>query len=181
MSRYHIQQMATTDNQQPKQVYAFYEDDDNSFSNYCVELPSGNSWQFELNGTKYKTVEHAFQAGKALFFGDMETFKEIVDAPTPDDCSKFGRKVKNFNPDIWNQKSLETMHACLFAKFVQNEKFKQQLLSTKDMIIAEADPDGLFWGTGIAEDDPKIQDPSTWPGENQLGKLLMKVRSDLLK
>ncbi|RYF96968.1 MAG: DUF1768 domain-containing protein, partial [Chitinophagaceae bacterium] len=47
--------------------------------------------------------------------------------------------------------------------------------------IAEASPIDTIWGIGLAADDPGIENPSNWKGENLLGYALMEVRDRLQK
>ena len=49
----------------------------------------------------------------------------------------------------------------------------------KNYIIAEASPWDKIWGIGLAAEDPKSWDVTTWEGENLLGKALMKARDFL--
>ena len=37
-----------------------------------------------------------------------------------------------------------------------------------------------IWGVGLSAEDPRIQDPATWRGQNLLGKVLTRLREDLL-
>ena len=56
------------------------------------------------------------------------------------------------------------------AKFTQNPKLKEQLLSTGDAILIEGNTwNDRYWGV----------DASSGVGKNHLGKLLMKIRSEL--
>lgn len=50
----------------------------------------------------FKTCEHYMMYRKALLF-DPEVADEIVNAPTPDEAKKRGRKVRNFDREILNQ------------------------------------------------------------------------------
>ena len=50
----------------------------------------------------FRTSEHAFMALKAVEFGDVDSFNQIMNAPTPFDAKKIGRKVKGFDAKKWN-------------------------------------------------------------------------------
>jgi ribA/ribD-fused uncharacterized protein len=58
------------------------------------------------------------------------------------------------------------MFDALYLKFTQNSYLKDLLLSTRDATLIEASPKDYFWGEG-----------SDKTGENNLGKLLMKLRT----
>ncbi|AZA52698.1 NADAR family protein [Chryseobacterium sp. G0201] len=137
-------------------------------------------FQFEENGIEYKTAEHYMMAGKATLFNDNETLEEILKSDSPNQAKNLGRKVKNFDPQLWNEHKYEIVKQGNFLKFSQNEKFKDFLLSTNDKILVEASPYDTIWGIGMLETDPKAENPSQWDGENLLGFALMEVR-DLLK
>ncbi|MDQ7757875.1 NADAR domain-containing protein [Xanthomonas sontii] len=46
-------------------------------------------------------------------------------------------------------------------------------------MLVEASPVDRIWGIGLAADDPRAADPTTWQGENLLGFALMEVRRRL--
>jgi ribA/ribD-fused uncharacterized protein len=67
----------------------------------------------------------------------------------------------------WDEVRLTVMKTGLLAKFSQNERLKQLLLSTGDTEIIEDSPRDA-WGVGKKGD-----------GQNWLGRLLMEVRAEL--
>ncbi|GAA3233940.1 hypothetical protein GCM10017691_30010 [Pseudonocardia petroleophila] len=50
------------------------------------------------------------------------------------------------------------------------------LLGTGQRLLVEASPHDRVWGSGLAADHPDARDPDRWPGRNQLGRALMRVR-----
>ena len=66
------------------------------------------------------------------------------------------------------------------AKFSQNEKPLDLLLSTDDKILVEASPKDTVWGIGLDESSSEAKQPRKWIGENLLGFALMEVRDILL-
>lgn len=136
-------------------------------------------YEFEENGIIYKTAEHYMMAGKAKLFNDHEILEQILKAETPNQAKSLGRKVKNFDPDIWNEHRYEIVKKGNFLKFSQNEKFKGFILSTDNKIIVEASPYDTIWGIGMLETDPNTKNPAQWNGENLLGFALMEVRDEL--
>lgn len=137
-------------------------------------------FQFEENGIEYKTAEHYMMAGKAKLFNDDETLKEIINSNTPNEAKSLGRKVRNFNPNVWDEQKYDIVRRANVLKFSQNEAFKTFLLSTDDKILVEASPYDTIWGIGMLETNSNVQNPSLWNGENLLGFALMEVR-DLLR
>ncbi|MBM7418205.1 MULTISPECIES: NADAR family protein [Chryseobacterium] len=136
-------------------------------------------YEFEENRMSYKTAEHYMMAGKAKLFNDLETLEQILRAETPNQAKSLGRKVKNFDPQLWDEQKYEIVKQGNLLKFSQNEKFKEFLLSTNDKILVEASPYDTIWGIGMLETDPKAENPQQWNGENLLGFALMEVRDEL--
>ena len=134
---------------------------------------------FEVEGVVYKTAEHWMMAKKAELFGDTEILEKIIQSKTPAEAKKLGRKVKNFDNDVWNENRCEIVVEGNRHKFTQNPEFKEFLLNTGSRILVEASPVDAIWGIGMAKDHKDIYNPSAWKGENLLGFALMEVR-DLL-
>lgn len=137
-------------------------------------------FQFEENGISYKTAEHYMMAGKAKLFNDEETLEKILNAGSPNQAKSLGRKVKNFDAQLWDEHKYEIVKQGNLFKFSQNEKFKEFLLSTNNKILVEASPYDKIWGIGMLASDSRAENPLLWNGENLLGFALMEVR-DLLK
>ncbi|WP_336686853.1 NADAR family protein [Chryseobacterium bernardetii] len=135
--------------------------------------------KFEENGIVYKTAEHYMMAGKARLFNDAEILEKILQASTPNQVKALGRKVKNFDPNVWNEHKYEIVKQGNLLKFSQNNKYKDFLLSTGDKILVEASPYDTVWGIGMLETDPRAENPLLWNGENLLGFALMEVRDEL--
>lgn len=120
---------------------------------------------FELNGHKWKTSEHYFQAQKFLgtkYFGD------ILNASTPRKAAQLGRSRSFPLRKDWEEVKEDVMREALFAKFSQNESIKSVLLSTGEEEIIENSPIDYYWGCG--------KDNS---GKNRLGYLLAELREKL--
>ena len=125
----------------------------------------------------YYCSEQYLMAQKAFLMNDLDIYEKILQAETPFQCKKLGRKVKNWNQKLWNENKCEIMFAALYYKFYQNNKLQQELLATGDSILAEASPYDRIWGIGLSVRDAELG--KQWRGENLLGKLLMKVRNKL--
>ena len=130
-------------------------------------------------GLTFFNTEQAFMWEKAIFFGDMETAKQIVENPDPARCKKLGRLVKGFDAEKWSEVSYDIMVAVNYAKFSQNGILKNILLETEDKIIVEASPYDKIWGIGLHWEDDDCLDMAKWKGENLLGKALMCVRNKI--
>jgi len=113
----------------------------------------------------YKTLEHAYQAAKSL---DKNYRQQILVCETPGDTKRLGKKVKLRNG--WNEIKYGIMYELVRKKFMNNLVLKQMLLNTGDSILQEGNYwNDTYWGIDLR----------TGKGENNLGKILMKVREEL--
>lgn len=116
------------------------------------------------NGITYQNNESAFQSAKVLDESERNQFSKL----NPSEAKKKGRHVK-LRQD-WEEVKFDIMYDICLAKFTQNEDLKNKLLETGDEYLKE----GNTWGD-------KIWGTVNGVGENNLGKILMKVRDELNK
>lgn len=137
---------------------------------------------FTIDWVNYHSSEHYFMAKKASFFGDYDTFAKILDTDNPKEAKALGRLVREFNPGTWSNVSQQIMYKGCFEKFKQNPGLRQQLLNftLRHKTLVEASPYDKIWGIGLGLDNENIFDESLWQGHNLLGKVLNRVRYDLL-
>ena len=131
---------------------------------------------FEVAGVVYHTAEQYMMAQKALLFNDAEVYDEIMAAGNPRDYKKLGRKIKGFDPAVWDSKKFEIVVEGNKAKFGQNPELKDYLLSTGDAILVEASPYDKIWGIGLYASQAAKGTVDQWRGLNLLGFALMEVR-----
>lgn len=131
---------------------------------------------FEIDGIQYHTTEQYMMASKARSFGHEDTLDEIMNATTPFEYKMFGRKVKGFEPTLWDEKKLAIVVEGNKAKFGQNPDLKEYLLSTGNAILVEASPFDKIWGIGMDRETALNSRVGDWKGENLLGCALMEVR-----
>ena len=134
---------------------------------------------FKVHGVLYNCAEKYMMAEKARLFKDYETLEEILSVENQKEIKDLGRKIKNFNEELWNREKYEIVKSGNLAKFSQNENLNEFLLSTKGKILVEASPYDCVWGIGRGVNEEGIEDPKTWRGENLLGFALMEVRDTL--
>jgi ribA/ribD-fused uncharacterized protein len=85
-------------------------------------------------------------------------------------AKRIGRKV-TLRHD-WEKVKIEIMRGLLVQKFSQDEMLREMLLSTGDWELIEGNTCGdKFWGA--------VLENGKWVGRNELGKLLMSVRSEI--
>jgi N-glycosidase YbiA len=139
---------------------------------YKVDAPYGcfsnfSSHAIELADKKWATVEHYYQAHK--FEGTKLAYlmAEIQAAPTPEFAAKIGRDSKYQPHPDWDLRKCELMYRAVWQKFSTHLDIRQILLNTLDAEIVEDSPVDYFWGCG-----------SDRTGQNQLGRILTRVRDD---
>jgi len=120
----------------------------------------------DFEGLDYPSVEHAFQAAKTT---DENIREEIAETTTGREAKQIGRNVDL--PDDWEERRLHVMENLLRKKF-NDSAFKQQLLGTDNRLIRMVNQRDAFWG--VIE-----QDRNEFTGQNNLGKLIMKIRGEL--
>ena len=114
-------------------------------------------------GDLYATLEHAFQAAKAVDAKDRAYVRQNSD---PGEAKRRGRRIE-LRPD-WEEKKIGIMESLLRVKFSHGSKLAQRLLDTGAAELIEGNKHGdCFWGVCKGQ------------GQNWLGVLLMKVRDDL--
>lgn len=115
-------------------------------------------------GVEYPTVEHAYQAAKTTVPANREVIRGCA---KPGDAKRAARRLKPLRPD-WDAIKVDVMQGLLEQKFAAPE-FAGKLRATGDTEIVEVNTwRDTFWG----------QCP-LGNGQNNLGKLLMDLRSRL--
>lgn len=132
-----------------------------SFTGDFAFLSNFHPCEIEFEGIKFPTVEHAFQAAKTLSVHDREAIRA---AATPGKAKRLGRKV-DLRRD-WNNIRVSVMEQLLRIKF--SDPWLRELLDiTKGATLVEGNTwNDTFWGVCKGK------------GDNNLGKLLMKIRDE---
>lgn len=133
--------------------------------------------EFEFNDKMFNFSEQCFMYQKALLFNDFEIAEQILNETDVRKIKALGRKVKDFDNELWDKHKEDFMFNACYAKFSQNDKLKDFLLSTGNREIVEASPVDSIWGIGFSS-DKAMENVDKW-GQNLLGKTLMKVRAVL--
>jgi len=135
--------------------------------------------KFTIDCVEYTSAEQYMMAKKALLFNDDISYDEIMETDKPMTQKAIGKRVKNFDKDKWEAFCRDYVFEGNYAKFTQNPKMLEELLTYGDRDIVEASPEDKIWGIGLHESDPKVHDPSKWEGTNWLGLAIMRVRDTL--
>lgn len=140
----------------------------------------------EYEGKEYTfyNSEQYFMFVKAKTFGDEENaLKILLEGKNPKKAKTYGRMVKNYDDEKWNEIRYQVMVDANMAKYSQNDELKELLLNPelKGKHYVESSPVDRIWGVGLSEDNPLVDDEKNWLGTNLLGKALDEVRERLLE
>lgn len=120
-----------------------------------------------IDGLRYRSVEHYFQAMK---FPEHPEYQEMIrKVKKPREAKKLG-KTEDYaiRPD-WATHRDTVMMTALREKFSdRHPELKNLLLDTGNAILQDASPRDNYWGTG-----------SKGMGQNKLGVMLMALRDEL--
>ena len=117
---------------------------------------------------EFKTAEHAYQWHK-FHKTNNDIAQQILDAGSPNATKKISDANKDIVSESWKKEKLDVMENILRAKLQQHEKMRKTLLATGTRDIIENSPTDIFWGIGVEG-----------KGRNELGKIWMKLRSELV-
>lgn len=120
---------------------------------------------FELDGLRWLTSEHFFQAQK---FEDQEYREKIRATASPMIAARLGRSRQVKLRNDWEDVKDEVMLRAVRAKFSAHAALRDELLATGDEEIIEQTTRDKYWGCG-----------SDGQGLNKLGLILMAVRKEL--
>ena len=143
-----------------------------------------SQWQpspFSVDADKYYCAEQYMMAEKARLFDDEQVREEIMNTSDPKLMRTLGRKVRNFNDEVWDKAKYSIVLNGNYYKFTQNKEMMDFLLSTGDKILVEASPMDTIWGIGLGKDNEKAHNIASWRGKNLLGFALMEVRDEIRK
>ena len=135
--------------------------------------------EFKIDTDIYYYTEQYMMAEKARLFKDKEVLEQIMKAKDPKEMKALGKKVRNFNQDIWDKTKYSIVLNGNYFKFAQNPGMRNFLLATGNKILVEASPLDKIWGIGLSEENSNAMNPNLWRGQNLLGFALMEVRDDL--
>jgi len=124
--------------------------------------------RIDYEGISYPTVEHAYQACKTNSFDEK---RRIASFSRPGDAKRLGRVV-DMRED-WEDIKYDVMYELLKIKFSQPD-LRRSLVETGEQHLEEGNYwHDNYWGNCYCPRCEQIE------GQNNLGKLLMDIRSEL--
>ncbi len=145
-----------------------------------VSLPFGwlgnmSPYPIEIDGVQYRTAEALFQCTR---FEDPQIREEIRAQKSPIAAKMVAKKnAGKMVVTPCSETDVRNMETILMVKLVQNSQLIDQLKETGDATIIEdvtsrnSAGNHRFWGMALVDGE--------WVGENVLGKLWMKFRTQL--
>jgi len=132
---------------------------------FCLD--NFSSFGITYKDKYYATVEHAYQAGK--FFKTAPNVAEDIRLANSAYKAKIlaSENADKVDPNFADFK-VELMEELLRCKLAEHPYVVKKLLETEDCLICEDSPKDEFWGIGANRD-----------GQNNLGKLWMKLRAEI--
>ena len=143
----------------------------NFLSNFYPETVS-------YDGIEFEDVERAYQYAKCTKFKDIENSERIMCSRSPSAAKHIGSSVKNFKSKEWDKVKEEIMLKLLKTKFSPGSDMANKLAATAGKSLAEAGQ-SVVYSVGMSLNNKDLFDTTKWT-KNVLGKLLMKVREELM-
>ncbi len=131
--------------------------------------------QFTINDVKFNCVEQWITYNKAIKFGDTHMANRVLSIDNPIIIKEYGKKILNFNQEIWNKIAFKIILQGCFAKFSQNNELKNILLATQNKLLIFVSLSDNILGIGLSISEFRIYPREEW-GQNQLGIILMRIR-----
>ena len=131
----------------------------------------------KYNGHEYPSSEHCWQAQKAYICKDPIAMAEIKSVKEPLEAKRIGERI--IENEHWKRIKVEKMADILQHKFRQNKDLYFKLINTRPYNLIEASLDG-FWGA-YCRLYSEVLIAGTWTGQNILGRLLVDLRTDLIR
>lgn len=132
----------------------------------------------EFTALKFYSVEQAMMFSKAALFDDLNAMELIVNSRSPLACKRYGRKVKNYDDDLWRFMRYSVVFQYNLQKFINDSSLLDVLMTTRGYILVESAKNDFIWGCGYGQDDEESLNPDKW-GLNLHGNILMSVRDIL--
>lgn len=128
------------------------------------DLSAFSAHEVEVDGVVYKTAEHAYQTLRVL----PEARKAVMTARSPMDAWREGQKCKAQGQMVPGYDKYVIMETITRAKLAQHQDVRNVLLATAECELLKVYDTDYDWGTG-----------ADGSGQNNMGKLWMKLRAEL--
>ena len=135
--------------------------------------------RIDFQGQTFNSSEHIYQYTKCSFLNrsDLADTSRIISSDSPREAKTLAC-ILNSDRGManWDKIKIDAMSKILRAKWNCSGRFRQTLMSTARLTIAEATQD-TYWGVGVAPNLAQYTNPSKFLGQNKLGKCLLSNES----
>ena len=152
-----IDQLTYTFQYQPKDGVNFIE-------TAWYYLSPFSAHEVELNGVVHKTAEHAYQTLRML----PEVQVEVSRMRSPMDAWRKAQELKQAGKLDLDCDKYQLMEEIFRAKLEQHSDIRKVLVDSGDLELLKVYDTDYYWGSG-----------ADGSGENNMGKLWMKLRDEL--
>ena len=163
------------DSYDPDSVVAAFRSDSHPLSNFYLCTIVNDDITF-------RSSEHYYQHAFCMHCERPDIAQKVIDAPTAKVAKQISTDLKSqLHPDLlatWFNERVHVMINALKLKWNYSGRFRQALMTTTGLTIAEATQDS-FWGVGVAPNLAQQTRPSKFLGANHLGRLLMGLRDEV--
>jgi ribA/ribD-fused uncharacterized protein len=136
----------------------------NFLENRFHDLSPFSAHEIEIDGVVYKTAEHAYQALRVI----EEERDSVMSARSPMDAWRLGNQFKAEGKLVSDFDKDSLMEKIFRAKLAQHEDIKEALRISGNRELLKVYREDSYWGTGL-----------DGQGQNKMGNLWMKLRSEL--
>ena len=135
--------------------------------------------RIDFQGQTFNSSEHIYQYTKCSFLNRSDLADRIISSDSPREAKTLAC-ILNCDRGManWDKIKIDAMSKILRAKWNCSGRFRQTLMSTARLTIAEATQD-TYWGVGVASNLAQYTNPSKFLGQNKLGKCLMSLRDTI--
>jgi ribA/ribD-fused uncharacterized protein len=131
----------------------------------------------KYNNINYHSVEQAYLHTQATSTKQETTAQKILQAENAREAKLISKELQE--DKAWDTVKVDVMEELIKIKTDICPDFKKALMDSENLTLVEA-TGNMFWASGLSPSLSQATDPKYYPGENNLGKILMKQRNLLL-
>ncbi len=127
----------------------------------------------------FLTAEHHYQFNRLQFHGMHDESYQVLKSDTGFEAIKLAQEVlpdQETQPE-WKSIAVEEMLKTNKLKY-DHCPHARTVLTTMKGVLAEA-TSNTFWGTGLIPDHIRHTLSDYWPGQNQMGKILVQIHQEI--
>ncbi len=127
----------------------------------------------------FPSSEHHYQFSQLHFHGKVDESYRVLEETSGFHTMKLAHQVlpEHETKPEWKEHAVAEMLKSNELKYQSCPHARQSLIESK-LIVAEAMIDH-FWGSGFPLDMTRTTLSDYWPGKNNLGKILVRIREEL--